>query len=75
MSDSSSVVRVAALLRAHAAALPVGAQLPSTRSLMQDHGVGPGTVARAVGRLAAEGVLVSEAGRGTFVARRLTRAA
>lgn len=40
---------------------------------MTAHGVGPGTVARAVGRLAAEGVLVSEAGRGTFVARRAIR--
>ena len=37
---------------------------------MEEHGVGPGTVARATGRLAAEGVLVAEAGRGTFVARR-----
>ena len=41
---------------------------------MSEHGVGPGTVARAIGRLSAEGVLVSEAGRGTFVARRTARA-
>lgn len=74
MSDSSSVTRLVALIRAHAASLPAGAQLPSTRTLMQEHGVGPGTVARAVGRLSAEGVLVSEAGRGTFVARRVARA-
>ena len=37
---------------------------------MSEHGVGPGTVSRAVGRLAAEGVLVTDAGRGTFVASR-----
>ena len=35
--------------------------------------MGPGTVARAIGRLAGEGVLVSEPGRGTFVARRRAR--
>lgn len=40
---------------------------------MSEHGVGPGTVSRAIGRLVAEGVLVSEAGRGTFVARRTVR--
>lgn len=37
---------------------------------MAEHAVGPGTVSRAIGRLVAESVLVTEAGRGTFVARR-----
>lgn len=37
---------------------------------MAEHAVGPGTVSRAIGRLVAEGVLVTEAGRGTFAARR-----
>lgn len=50
--------------------LPPGGQLPSTRTLMTEHAVGPGTVSRAIGRLVAEGVLVTEAGRGTFAARR-----
>lgn len=73
MSDSSSVQRLASRIRDLAATLPPGARLPSSRALMRDHGVGPGTVARAIGRLTAEGVLVSEAGRGTFVAHRPTR--
>lgn len=55
------------------ATLPPGSRLPSTRALMREHGVSPGTVSRAIRRLAAEGVLVSEAGRGTFVARRAVR--
>jgi len=41
---------------------------------MQMHGVGPGTVTRAVARLATEGVLVPEPGRGVFVAARRVRA-
>jgi DNA-binding transcriptional MocR family regulator len=41
---------------------------------MSELGVGPGTVTRAIGRVAAEGVVVSEAGRGTFVARRAVHA-
>ncbi len=40
---------------------------------MAEHAVGPGTVSQALGRLAAEGVLITEAGRGTFVARRAGR--
>lgn len=56
-----------------AAAHPPGSRLPSTRALMVEHGVGPGTISRAIGRLAAEGVLRGEAGRGTFVAPRRTR--
>lgn len=73
MSNSSSADQLAERLRTAASALPVGAQLPSTRALMGEHGVGPGTVTRAIGRLAAEGVLVAEAGRGTFVAARRAR--
>ena len=74
MGDGSSVERLAEQLRTRAAALAPGAPLPSTRALMAEHGVGPGTVARAIGRLAAEGVLRAEAGRGTFVAARSARA-
>jgi DNA-binding transcriptional MocR family regulator len=70
MTDGSSVERLATRIRQLAGTLPAGSRLPSTRALMAEHGVGPGTVARAIGRLAAEGVLTSEAGRGTFVARR-----
>lgn len=70
MSDSSSVDRLVGQLRASATLLPPGGQLPSTRTLVAEHAVGPGTVSRAIGRLVAEGVLVTEAGRGTFAARR-----
>ena len=73
MSNGSSVARLAAGIRGRAAALPPGARLPSTRVLMDEHGVGPGTVSRAIARLAAEGVLVAESGRGTFVAARPAR--
>ncbi len=74
MDDGSSSQRLAELLRARAASLGPGARLPSSRALMAEHGVGPGTVSRAIGRLAAEGVLTAEAGRGTFVAARAARA-
>jgi DNA-binding transcriptional MocR family regulator len=69
MTNGSSIERVAADLRRHAAAGRPGDLLPSTRELVARHGVGPVTVSRAVARLAAEGVVVSEPGRGTFVAR------
>ena len=68
MSNGSSTERVLADLRRHAAAGRPGDLLPSTRELVARLGVGPVTVSRAVARLAAEGVLVSEPGRGTFVA-------
>lgn len=55
-------------LRRLAAVGRPGDVLPSTRELVGRHGVGPVTVSRAVARLTAEGVLVSEPGRGTFVA-------
>ena len=73
MANGSSIDRIAAQLRARAAALPTGGQLPSTRALIAEHAVGPGTVSRAIGRLVAEGVLVTDAGRGTFAARRPSR--
>jgi DNA-binding transcriptional MocR family regulator len=68
MVNGSSTERVLADLRRHAAAGRPGDLLPSTRELVARHGVGPVTVSRAVARLAAEGVVVSEPGRGTFVA-------
>lgn len=45
-----------------------GARLPSTRSLVASHRVSPVTVSRALNDLAAEGLLVSRPGAGTFVA-------
>ena len=43
--------------------------LPSSRAISAELGVGPVTVRRAVARLAAEGVLTTRPGIGTFVTR------
>lgn len=47
-----------------------GARLPGVRELMADHRASPVTVQRAIGRLAAEGLVEARPGRGTFVAAR-----
>lgn len=73
MQDDSSVARLAAHLRAYADGVPAGGRLPSTRALAGEHRAGPVTVGRAVARLVAEGVLLTEPGRGTFVAPRTHR--
>jgi DNA-binding transcriptional MocR family regulator len=70
MANDSSVVRLASALREQAAALQPGDQLPSSRALVTRHGVSPVTVGHALARLAAEGTVVTEPGRGTFVATR-----
>ncbi|GAA1690011.1 PLP-dependent aminotransferase family protein [Fodinicola feengrottensis] len=41
--------------------------MPTSRELMEQHHVGPGTVSRAIGILALEGVLTTRPGSGTFV--------
>jgi DNA-binding transcriptional MocR family regulator len=68
MANSSSIERVSAELRRLAAGGRPGEALPSSREIGARLSVGPVTVSRAVGRLVAEGVLVTEPGRGTFVA-------
>jgi DNA-binding transcriptional MocR family regulator len=70
MSDDSSVAKLAGTLRQQAAALQPGDQLPSSRAIVARYGVSPVTVGRALARLAAEGTVVTEPGRGTFVATR-----
>ncbi|AGP30728.1 GntR family transcriptional regulator [Corynebacterium terpenotabidum Y-11] len=45
-----------------------GTRLPSTRTLVRDHGVGPGTVQEALRILTAEGIVETRPGIGTFVA-------
>ncbi|GAA1585296.1 PLP-dependent aminotransferase family protein [Kribbella sancticallisti] len=55
-------------LRGRISALAPGDKLPTSRQLMAEYGVGPGTVARAIAALAAEGVVVTRPGSGTFVA-------
>lgn len=54
--------------RAASGDLPAGTRLPTVRALAADLGVAPGTVARAYRELEADGVLVTEGRRGTFVA-------
>ena len=47
--------------------LPAGTKLPTVRALAADLGLAPNTVARAYKELEADGVVVTEGRRGTFV--------
>lgn len=53
--------------RAASGDLPAGTRLPTVRALAEQLGVAPGTVARAYKELEADGVVVTEGRRGTFV--------
>lgn len=54
--------------------LPAGAQLPPTRALTGEYGVGPATVQQAVRRLVTMGLVESRPGAGNFVrSRRIPR--
>lgn len=66
MNDSSSARIVADLERWVASATP-GAQLPSTRALVERYGVSPVTVQKALRTLQSRGVVESRPGVGTFV--------
>ncbi|MBS43331.1 MAG: GntR family transcriptional regulator [Nocardioides sp.] len=66
MNDSSSA-RVVDALRTWVGSAAPGAQLPSTRALVAEHGVSPVTVQKALRALAAQGVVESRPGVGTFV--------
>ncbi|MEU7617160.1 winged helix-turn-helix domain-containing protein [Micromonospora rifamycinica] len=61
--------QLAAVLRAGIldGTYPPGALLPSETRLSQEHGVGRGTVRRAVAELRAEGLVDAASGRGTRV--------
>lgn len=61
-------------LRAEARRLRPGDRLPSSRALVERHKVSPVTVARALALLAAEGVVVTRPGSGTYVAERPAKA-
>jgi DNA-binding transcriptional regulator YhcF (GntR family) len=50
--------------------LPAGTRLPTVRALAQELGLAVNTVARAYRELEADGVVVTEGRRGTFVAAR-----
>jgi len=74
MPNGNTAGGVIADLESLAAAGAPGDRLPSVRELMARHRVGPGTVQRAVGALAARGIVEARPGHGTFVARRAPEA-
>ncbi|MDH6118313.1 DNA-binding transcriptional MocR family regulator [Kitasatospora sp. GAS204A] len=74
MNESSSVDSLLTILRTEAARLTPGDQLPSSRELVNRHGVSPVTVSRAIALLAAEGAVFTRPGSGTYVAVRPSRA-
>ena len=63
------------LLRAWVATAPVGAQLPSSRSLVAEHGVSPITVQRATRALVDAGLIETRPGVGATVRPRTVRRA
>ncbi|MEU0515716.1 PLP-dependent aminotransferase family protein, partial [Amycolatopsis sp. NPDC006125] len=74
MSDDSSS-RIVARLREWIATAEPGAKLPSTRALVAEYAASPVTVQKALRTLAAQGVVESRPGVGTFVrAVRVARA-
>jgi DNA-binding transcriptional MocR family regulator len=70
MSDDNAATPVIQELEAAALAGQPGDRLPSVRELMRRHRVAPATVQRAIGSLAARGLVEARPGRGTFVAER-----
>ncbi len=49
-----------------------GSRLPTVRDLMAEHGVGPGTVQRALAALTRDGLIETRPGDGTYIAARPT---
>jgi DNA-binding transcriptional MocR family regulator len=70
MDDGNAAHRVFQDLRNRAAVAGPGAQLPSVRELTARHQASPVTVAEAIRRLVAAGLVETRPGRGTFVAAR-----
>jgi DNA-binding transcriptional MocR family regulator len=68
MNDDNATLRVIQDLRALATGSAPGARLPTVRELTARHRASPITVSRAIRALAAEGLLDSQPGRGTYVA-------
>lgn len=68
MTESSSIATLADRLRAEVGRLASGDRLPSTRALVDAHHVSPVTVSRALAALAAEGLVITRPGAGTFKA-------
>ncbi|PZG01511.1 PLP-dependent aminotransferase family protein [Micromonospora deserti] len=69
MNDSNAGDRVIQDLRNVASTAAPGMRLPSVRQLTARHHASPVTVARAIRRLVAEGLIEARPGRGTFVAK------
>jgi DNA-binding transcriptional MocR family regulator len=61
---------LASALRERAATMAPGERLPSSRELVESHRVSPVTVSRALAELAAEGLVITRPGSGTYVAER-----
>src|SRR4051794_20385439 len=70
MIEDNAATAVIQELEALAAAGAPCDRLPSVRDLMRRHRVAPATVQRAIGSLAARGLVEARPGRGTFVAGR-----
>ncbi|ADB32617.1 transcriptional regulator, GntR family with aminotransferase domain protein [Kribbella flavida DSM 17836] len=68
MNERSTTDRLIDGLRAVVQRSAPGEKLPSSRELVDRYRVGPGTVARVIAQLAAEGVVETRPGSGTFVA-------
>ncbi|WP_097328954.1 PLP-dependent aminotransferase family protein [Paractinoplanes atraurantiacus] len=72
MNDGNAADRVIQDLRGRVRSMEAGARLPSVRELTARHQASPVTVAEAIRRLVAEGLVETRSGRGTFVAPRPT---
>jgi DNA-binding transcriptional MocR family regulator len=67
---ATSLERLTDRLRSLAHEGAVGDRLPGVRALVEQHGVSPVTVSRALALLATEGLVVARPGDGTFIAER-----
>jgi DNA-binding transcriptional MocR family regulator len=70
MGDDNAADRVIQDLRSSASSAAPGTRLSSVRELTARHHASPVTVAQAIRRLVAEGLIEARPGRGTFVAAR-----
>ncbi|MCD0485814.1 PLP-dependent aminotransferase family protein [Streptacidiphilus sp. ASG 303] len=70
MSSGSSVAQISETLRSEINRYSPGQKLPSNRALVDRFHVSPVTVSRALAALAAEGLLVTRPGAGTYRADR-----
>ncbi|MCD9143358.1 aminotransferase-like domain-containing protein [Streptomyces albireticuli] len=66
MHERNSVSDLAGILRGELSRYSVGEKLPSSRALVDRFRVSPVTVSRALGTLAAEGLVVTRPGAGAF---------